>query len=263
MGERPALDWRGAPRRRRAFHELAADARTVSRCPGAVRGGVREGERVIKAVVFDLDGVLVDTEHVWDEVRRGLVTERGRPYTAETQRAMMGMSSAEWSRYLHESVGLAERPEAINAEVVRRMLARYEVDLPVVAGAVEVVRTLATRGLSLAVASSSNRTLIDAVLARLGLVDAFDATVSSEEVAYGKPSPDVYLEAARRIGVEPPACMAIEDSTSGIRSANTAGMHVVAVPNSRYPPDEEALALADQVVDTLQAVPSALDALPR
>jgi HAD superfamily hydrolase (TIGR01509 family) len=205
----------------------------------------------IEAVVFDMDGVLVDTEHLWDEVREALTEEWGGRYTPEAQEAMMGMSSPEWSRYLHEVVGLREPPEVINAEVVRRMLERYEMDLPVVPGAVEAVRRLAGAGYRLAVASSSNRELIDAVLRRLELTELFDATVSSEEVARGKPAPDVYLETSRRLGVPPGRCMAIEDSASGIRAAHAAGMRVIAYPNRHYPPAAEVLTLATSVLDTL------------
>jgi HAD superfamily hydrolase (TIGR01509 family) len=213
----------------------------------------------IEAVVFDMDGVLVDTEHLWDEVREELTAEWGGRYTPEAQRAMMGMSSREWSRYLHEIVGLREQPETINAEVVRRMLALYEVQLPVVPGAVGAVRRLHGEGLRLAVASSSNRELIDAVLRRLELTDLFAVTVSSEEVARGKPAPDVYLEAARRLGVAPSRCAAIEDSASGIRAAHAAGMRVLAYPNRHYPPPAEALALADSMLDTVDEVPALLD----
>jgi len=213
----------------------------------------------IVAVVFDMDGVLVDTEHLWDKVREELTTEWGGRYTPEAQEAMMGMSSREWSRYLHEIVGLREQPETINAEVVRRMLALYEVQLPVVPGAVGAVRRLHGEGLRLAVASSSNRELIDAVLRRLELTDLFAVTVSSEEVARGKPAPDVYLEAARRLGVAPSRCAAIEDSASGIRAAHAAGMRVLAYPNRRYPPPAEALALADSMLDTVDEVPALLD----
>ena len=208
----------------------------------------------IEAVVFDMDGVLVDTEHLWDEVREALTEEWGGRYTPEAQEAMMGMSSPEWSRYLHEVVGLREPPEVINAEVVRRMLERYEMDLPVVPGAVEAVRRLAAAGYRLAVASSSNRELIDAVLRRLELTSVFDVTVSSEEVARGKPAPDVYLETARRLGVPPGRCVAIEDSASGIRAAHSAGMRVIAYPNRHYPPAAEVLGLADVVVDGLAEV---------
>jgi HAD superfamily hydrolase (TIGR01509 family) len=163
---------------------------------------------------------------------------------------MMGMSSPEWSRYLHDTAGVPDEPQAINDEVVRRMLASYESHLPLLDGAVDAVRRLAA-GFTLAVASSSNRPLIDAVLDVAGIADCFAATVSSEEVAHGKPAPDVYLEAARRLGVDPHRCAAVEDSHGGIRSAKAAGMRVIAIPNPTYPPDAEALAQADVVVRSL------------
>jgi HAD superfamily hydrolase (TIGR01509 family) len=208
----------------------------------------------IAAVVFDMDGVLVDTEHLWDEVREELTREWGGRYTPEAQQAMMGMSSHEWSRYLHETVGLREPPDVINDEVVRRMLARYEVELPVVPGAVQAVDGLAAAGFRLAVASSSNRELIDAVLRALELTALFEVTVSSEEVARGKPAPDVYLEAARRLGIAPGRCAAVEDSASGIRAAHAAGMRVIAYPNRHFPPPHEVLALSDHVVRGLDAL---------
>jgi HAD superfamily hydrolase (TIGR01509 family) len=205
---------------------------------------------VIDAVVFDLDGVLIHSEEVWDEVREAYVRERGGRYDAEIQRAMMGMSSTEWSRFLHETAAVPDEPEAINAEVVRRMLASYHDHLPLVVGAGDAVRRLAARH-PLGLASSSNRQLIDAALEIAGLASCFEATVSSEEVAHGKPAPDVYLEAARRLGVDPTHCAAVEDSHGGIRSANAAGMRVIAFPNPSYPPDEEALAQADVIIRSL------------
>ena len=205
---------------------------------------------MIEAVVFDLDGVVVDTEHIWDEVREELTRERGGRWHPGAQEAMMGMSSTEWSRYLVEEVGLQGTPEEISAEVVRRMLRRYEERLPVIDGAVEAVRRLAET-FRLAVASSSNRPLIEAVLDGAGIAGLFVATVSSEEVPRGKPAPDVYLEAARRLGSPPERCAAVEDSASGIRAAHAAGMRVLAYPNRLYPPSREALALADAVLSSL------------
>jgi HAD superfamily hydrolase (TIGR01509 family) len=205
---------------------------------------------MIEAVIFDLDGVLVDSEHVWDEVREELARERGGRWHDGAQADMMGMSSTEWSRYMHDVIGLPEPPEEINDEVVRRMLARYAEELPLIEGGVEAVHRLAA-DFRLGLASSSNRPLIDAVLEQAGITDLFEATVSSEEVERGKPAPDVYLDAARRLGVAPERCAAIEDSGNGIRSAHAAGMQVVTIPNRRYPPPADALALADVVLDSI------------
>jgi HAD superfamily hydrolase (TIGR01509 family) len=205
---------------------------------------------MIEAVAFDLDGVILDTEELWNEVREGLARERGGRWGERAQSDMMGMSSTEWSRYMHDVVGLAEPPEQINREVVQRMLERYERDLPLIDGAIGAARRIAARW-PLGLASSSNRELIDRALAVSGLAPLFRATVSSEEVARGKPAPDVYLEIARRLGVEPIACAAIEDSANGIRSAHAAGMRVIAVPNPAYPPPEDALALAAVVLRSI------------
>jgi HAD superfamily hydrolase (TIGR01509 family) len=215
---------------------------------------------VIEAVVFDLDGVLIQSEEVWDDVREAYVRERGGRYDAEVQRALMGMSSTEWSRYLHEVAGVPDEPQAINDEVVRRMLDRYRERLPLIDGAVEAVQRLAGRFV-LGLASSSNRPLIDAVLELAGLREYFRATVSSEEVAHGKPAPDVYLEAARRLRVAPASAAAVEDSQGGIRSAKAAGMSVIAIPNRSYPPDEESLAHADVRIRSLdELTPDLVDA---
>jgi HAD superfamily hydrolase (TIGR01509 family) len=206
---------------------------------------------VIDAVVFDLDGVIIDSEELWDEVREGLARERGGRWSAQAQADMMGMSSTEWSRYLHEVVGLSEPSEEINREVVERMLARYSESLPLVDGAVDAVKRLAAHW-RLAVASSSNRELIDRVLEVSGLAPYFEATVSSEEVERGKPAPDVYFEAARRLGAEAARSVAIEDSASGVRSAHAAGMHVVAIPNRAFPPPADVLARASVVLESIE-----------
>jgi HAD superfamily hydrolase (TIGR01509 family) len=208
---------------------------------------------VIEAVVFDLDGVIVDSEHVWDEVRQQLAEERGGRWHDRASRDMMGMSSPEWSRYMHDVIGLAEPPEEINAEVVRRLEALYREEIPLLPGAVEAVQSLAARW-PLGLASSSNRELIDLVLETSGLARSFKATVSSEEVPRGKPAPDVYVEAARRLGVEPAHCAAVEDSENGIQSAKSAGMRVIAIPNPQYPPADEALELADVVLPSTTAL---------
>ena len=205
------------------------------------------------AVVFDLDGLLLDTEQVWDDVRERLVRERGGRWHDRAQADMMGMSSTEWSRYLHDELGLAEPPEELNRIVVERMEERYRQQLPLVDGAAEAVRRLAGRW-PLGLASSSNRPLIDLALDLMGVAGLFRATVSSEEVDRGKPAPDVYLEAARRLGVEPENAVAVEDSASGIRSAKAAAMGVVAIPNAHFPPADDVLELADVRLESLAAL---------
>ena len=204
----------------------------------------------IAAVVFDLDGVLVDSEAVWDEVRRRFTEENGGRWHAGAQREMMGMSSVEWSRYVRDRLGVDMDPERISIEVADRVADLYRERLPLLPGAVESVRLLAKEW-PLAVASSSNRHVIDLVVELAGLKEEFRATVSSEEVGSGKPAPDVYLEAARRLEVDPGACAAIEDSTNGIRSARAAGMPVIAVPNLDYPPEAETRGQADRILDSL------------
>jgi HAD superfamily hydrolase (TIGR01509 family) len=205
---------------------------------------------VIDAVVFDLDGLLLDTEQLWDEVREQLARERGGRWHADAQADMMGMSSPEWSRYMHETIELREPPDEIADEVVRRMQERYRERLPLLPGAREAIERLAARW-PLGLASSSNRPLIDLALEVGELAQFFRVTLSSEEVARGKPAPDVYLEVARRMAVDPGSAAAIEDSRNGIRSAHAAGMKVVAIPNAQFPPDEESLSLADVVVPSL------------
>jgi HAD superfamily hydrolase (TIGR01509 family) len=205
----------------------------------------------IAAVIFDLDGVVLDSETAWVEVKKEFTEESGGHWKDRAQWDMLGMSSTEWSRYMHDELAVPDPPEQISSEVAERLVERYRQRLPLLPGAVEAVRSLAWEW-PLAVASSSNRKVIDLVIEKAGLADAFAATVSSEEVERGKPAPDVYLEAARRLGVDPEWCAAIEDSGNGIRSAHAAGMAVIAVPNEDFPPDPDALALAALVLDSLR-----------
>lgn len=204
----------------------------------------------IQAVVLDMDGVIVESEAVWDAVRRGLAAEHGRPWPAGGHRDMMGMNTPEWTGYMHEVVGVPLAPDEIARTVERRLAARYRAALPLIPGAVAAVRRLARRW-PVAIASSSTRGLIRAVLAGSGLEGVVGVAVSSEEVAAGKPAPDVYLEACRRLGADPARSAAVEDSASGLRAAHAAGMRLVAVPSVHYPPPADALALADAVIPSM------------
>jgi HAD superfamily hydrolase (TIGR01509 family) len=215
------------------------------------------------AVIFDLDGVLIDSEQLWNEAKEAFVNARGGQWRDDAPGAMIGMSSLEWSAYIHDELGVPLEPEQINREVVGEIDELYRRELPLLPGAVETVRALAARW-PLGLASSANREIIDLVLELSGLTDAFAATVSSEESGRGKPAPDVYLEAARRLGIDPQRCVAIEDSASGIRAGVAAGMAVITVPNPHYPPGSEALALAAAQVTTIADVTPTLvrSALP-
>jgi HAD superfamily hydrolase (TIGR01509 family) len=205
----------------------------------------------IKAVVFDLDGVLIDSEPVWEEVRRAFVSERGGRWRPDTQRRLMGMSTVEWARYLSVELGVGMPPGEVAKEVIRRMAERYQEALPLLPGAVEVVDVLA-RHWRLGLASSSPAELIQVVLGRAGLAEHFAVAISTEEVAHGKPAPHVYLAVAGRLEIPPDQCAAVEDSSNGLRGARAAGMRVIAIPRPEYPPEPDAIAAADLVLDNLQ-----------
>jgi HAD superfamily hydrolase (TIGR01509 family) len=204
-------------------------------------------------VTFDLDGVLVDSEPLWEDVRRRFAVTHGGRWEADAQRTMMGMSSGEWAQFMRQRLGVDLPEREIVAGVVDDMAARYRDGVPLLPGAVEAVRRMAARW-PLGLASSANRPLIDIVLATTGLDVYFAATVSSEEVPRGKPAPDVYLEVSRRLGVDPSRGAAIEDSTNGLLSALAAGVRVIAVPRVDFPPDPEVLAQADAAIPDLGAL---------
>jgi HAD superfamily hydrolase (TIGR01509 family) len=205
---------------------------------------------MIEAVVFDLDGVLVDSEPVWEQVRWETVAEYGGHWPADAQQRIMGMSTGEWARYLSEDLGVGLAPEAVAALVIERMAARYAQHLPLMPGAAGAVRRLAACW-PLGLASSSPPSLIAVVLDAAALRDCFVTTLSTEEVARGKPAPDIYLAVTGRLGCPPQRCAAVEDSTNGLRSAAAAELHVVAIPHPRYPPDPAALGAVGLVLASL------------
>jgi len=219
------------------------------------------GVCVIEAIVFDCDGVLIDSEPVWERVRRKFVADHGGRWPDDAQDRMMGMSTAEWSAYMSEDFGVRLPPRQVADQVIEAMKAEYEAHLPLLPGAVDAVRALSARW-PLAVASSAPKSLIEAVLDASSLHEAFRAAVSSEEVTRGKPAPDVYLEAAKRLGITPTSCAAIEDSSNGLRSAAAAGMTVIAVPRPEYPPAKDALEKAQVVLTSLTTLtPATIETL--
>jgi HAD superfamily hydrolase (TIGR01509 family) len=212
---------------------------------------------MVQAVIFDLDGVLIDSEPVWERVRRAYVEEAGGRWLPDSQRRLMGMSTAEWSAYLAGDLHVDRPADTVAREIIERMTQAYASDLPLLPGAVATVRRLADRW-PLGLASSSPRTLVDEVLRDAGLIDAFRVTRSTEEERHGKPAPDVYRSVATALRADPYRCVAIEDSSSGLRSAGAAGMIVVAVPRPAYPPDPDALGLAAMTLTGLAELPAAV-----
>ena len=208
---------------------------------------------MIEAVVFDLDGVLIDSEPVWEEVRRRFVAERGGEWAPDAQQRIMGMSTGEWARYLSDDLGVRLPPETVAEMVIKAMQDRYREQVPLMPGAVQAVERLAGRW-PLGLASSSPPLLIGTVLDRAGLGGYFTATMSTEQVAHGKPAPDIYLAVADRLGFAPERCAAVEDSANGLRSAAAAGLRVIAVPHPRYPPGDEALRSASLVLTGLSGL---------
>ena len=204
-------------------------------------------------------GCLSSLKSVWDAARREVVARNGGRWQAGAMRAMMGMSSPQWSRYLHDQLGVPLEPERINELVVAALLDQYGRRLPLLPGAIAAVRRLAGRW-PLGLASSANRPVIDTVLKQAGIINCFAVTVSGEEVAVGKPAPDVYLAVTRRLGVDPTDAAAVEDSTSGLQAAAAAGMVVIASPNREYAPEPDALALAALVIESLdELTPDAIE----
>jgi HAD superfamily hydrolase (TIGR01509 family) len=221
---------------------------------------VSDVARLPGAVIFDLDGVLVDAEVWWDEVRLAWAGQVGRSWTAADQAAVMGANSLGWARIMRQRLDLDLSPEQIVDDIVGAMVQRYATHgAPLIPGAVAAVRRLAEAGVPIAVASSSHRLVIDAALDSLGIAGLFRVVVASDEVAHGKPAPDVYLLAARELGVDPSSCLVVEDSLNGVLAARAAGMTVALVPNAAVPPAAGAREAASMILDSL----AGLNPLPK
>ena len=221
---------------------------------GGVPGDPSDANHVA-AVIFDLDGVLVDTEPWWHQVRVDWASARGLTWTEDDSHACMGRNTREWSAIMRERLRIPDDPAAIERDIVEGLVGRYgREDVPVVAGAPEAARRIAAR-VPVAIASSAHPAVIAAALGATGLAAVFRIVVSSDDVAAGKPAPDVYLEAARRLGVPPARCLVVEDSRNGVFAGRAAGMRVVLVPNASVPPGAGAAEAADLVLEQLADLP--------
>ncbi len=207
----------------------------------------------VQAVIFDMDGVIVESEHLWDQAREELVKEAGGRWGANAQTAMMGMASHEWSVYVRDELEVPLPAQEISERVVARLTELYRRELPLIDGATAALRAAAQEW-PVAIASSSNRELIDLITELAGIADHLTATVSSEEAGRGKPAPDVFLHAAEALSAEPQHCVVVEDSANGIRAGVAAGMPVIAAPNRDFPPPLDVLDLATIVVDRIAEI---------
>lgn len=206
----------------------------------------------IDTIIFDLDGVIIDTEEVWNSVRHDFAVAHGGHWTRETdQPRVMGANSMQWAASMRENNGVDLPAEEIYEGIVKELKRRYAERLPLVPGAPEAIARLVP-GYRLGVASSSPLELIEYALEMAGMRGHFDAVVSSDDVATGKPAPDVYRETCRRLGSARERTTAVEDSTNGIAAARAAGLAVIAIPNEEFPPTEEALLIADLVLDSIE-----------
>lgn len=204
----------------------------------------------VEAVVFDLDGVLIDSEPIWERVRRQFVLDRGGRWPEEAQDRLMGMNTGEWAHYLSQDLGVDQPDDEVAASIIDRMTDQYRRHLPLMPGASDAIDRLGARW-PLGLASSSPRPLIELFLSLSGRSDAFAIAVSADEVPRGKPAPDVYLDAAEGLAVAADQSVAVEDSTNGVRAAVAAGFHCAVVPRARYPVEAEVLGSASLVLDRL------------
>jgi HAD superfamily hydrolase (TIGR01509 family) len=211
----------------------------------------------IQALCFDLDGVLVDTEPIWERVRRRYAEEHGGRWSDDLQARMMGVQTRDWSRELSDAIGGRIGPQAVALEITADLAGEYRRHLPVIEGAVPAVRRLA-ESFRLGLVSGSPASLIGLVLELTDLAGCFEVAMSADEVEHGKPEPDPYVGLALRLQVAPGSCVAVEDSANGIRSAMAAGMRVVAIPRGKHRPAPEVLQLADRTLESINELTPSL-----
>lgn len=205
---------------------------------------------MIEAIIFDMDGLLVDSEPVWDKARKGMAEDVGKEWNKDDHQAVMGVSTQVWADYMIKRLDLSLTPQEVQDQIIRRMLALYQDGIPYFLGAVEAVQ-LAARHYPTALASGSHPALIDAVAVDAAMQGKFQVILSADKVGAGKPAPDVYLETAKRLGVKPEHCVCLEDSGNGILAGHRAGMKVIAIPDPRFPPAPEKLNLAHLILPSL------------
>jgi len=212
-----------------------------------------------QAIIFDMDGLLVDSEPVWAMAEGALLNERGKQWDIEIQRPLIGMRMRDFLVDIRSGYGLSDTVDELVAELIGRMTKLVPTQVVPRPGAPELLEYLLARGIPCAIASSSPMPIIDAVVTSQGWDRFFQTHVCGDDVTHGKPAPDIYLEAARRIGIAPEACLALEDSPNGSRAAVAAGMVTIAVPDLSHTSHAAFEAITPYVFDSLHEVQAALE----
>lgn len=205
---------------------------------------------MIEAVIFDMDGLLIDSEPFWDKARSSMAAKAGKDWNKDDHKAVMGVSTSEWVGYMISRLELVMSPKAVEQKIVAEMVTLYQRQIPYLPGAAEAVALSAAK-YPTGLASGSPRSLIDTVTGDKALKGKFKAILSSDQIEHGKPSPDIYLATAKMLGARPKNCVCLEDSGNGILAGKNAAMKVIAVPDSRFPPGAEKLHAADVVLESL------------
>jgi mannitol-1-/sugar-/sorbitol-6-/2-deoxyglucose-6-phosphatase len=205
----------------------------------------------IQAVVFDMDGVLIDSEGYWFEVRSEFAAARGKSWSMDDQYQAMGRSTRSWAEVMQKRLNLDMSLDDIIDDLRIRLLERYERHMPILPGAIEAVH-LSASAYRVALASGSPTWVIQRVVQLTGLDKVFQAVIYGDDMVHGKPAPDIYLEAARRLDVLPRDSLGIEDSANGIRSLKAAGMVALAVPSPSFPLPDEIVKMVDLTLPSLE-----------
>ena len=206
---------------------------------------------MIEAVIFDMDGVLVDSEVYWAKSREEFAQDMGKVWTDDDQRLAMGQSTIGWAKVMKERLQPEMTVDEIIIDMKKRVIAHYEERMPTRPGALEAVK-LASKHYRVGLASGSPTEIIKSVLSLTGLDQIFEIMIYGDDIPNGKPAPDIYIEAMKQLGVNPAVTIGIEDSANGIRALKAAGMYAIAAPSPGFPLPVEIVEMSDAIIHSME-----------